>query len=95
MSLQLYVHVCKHLQLRAVITEGGSYVQVACIQLHLLLQLREQLVVEGLELQDREKGRVQRGQMVARCRFGLGSLPRVQCRRPLLTGRGDVNRISL
>lgn len=42
---------------------GETYVQVACIQLYLLLQLCEQLVVEGLELQDREKGRVQRGRM--------------------------------
>lgn len=52
---------------------GESYVQVACIQLHLLLQLCEQLVVEGLELQDREKGPVQRGQMDTWCQFGLES----------------------
>lgn len=32
-----------------------SYIQVASIQLNLLLQLCEQLIVEGLQLQDTQK----------------------------------------
>lgn len=34
---------------------GGTHVQVARVQLHLLLQLGQQLVVEGLELRDATK----------------------------------------
>lgn len=53
---------------------GGTYAQVPGVQLHLLLQLRQKLIVEGLQL-DQENG--------CRCRR------RLQARRGAWLGAGE------